>query len=275
MRDGVRAATASGGPLDREDALGSLRGRDAGWSTAALVHLGVRVLDRCPVGTPEGHHLLVKPCLLAAGAPALHCLGLHGEPADASGHPRDPPRPAPATPLSLGPGDDGPRPLLGSPELILGAVGAPVTWPGAVLRGAELRPAQPGPLPSWNQPIKLLTGTGPPPLGGEASRGLEPALHPSFGAAWAGRGPREGRRAHSLGRSGARALAEGDVDRGLGGAALVSQDRAVDADLAGVWADGGRVVEVTWGLPSHVTLQRPALGVGSWGQEQLGAEIGG
>ena len=130
--DGVRMATASGGPLDREDGgavLGSLGSRDAGRSTAALVHVGVGVLDRCPIGTLHGHHLLVKPCLLAAGALTLHGLGLHGEPADLSGHPQDPPRPAPATQLllSLGPGDDGSRPLTGSPELVLGALGASLT----------------------------------------------------------------------------------------------------------------------------------------------------
>lgn len=44
----------------------------------------------------------------------------------------------------------------------------------------------------------------------------------------------------SPGRSWAEALAEGDADGGLGGAALVSQDRHAGAYLAGVWADERR-----------------------------------
>ncbi|KAK2081083.1 hypothetical protein P7K49_040198 [Saguinus oedipus] len=43
--------------------------------------------------------------------------------------------------------------------------------------------------------------------------------------------------AHSLGRSRAGALTEGDVDRGLGLAALVPQDGCVDVDLTGVWEE--------------------------------------
>ena len=82
---GGQNASDSGGPIDREGGgavLGSLGRGDAGWATAALVHVGVGVLEGRPVGTLHGHHLLVGPGLLAADARALRGPGPRGVPAD-------------------------------------------------------------------------------------------------------------------------------------------------------------------------------------------------
>lgn len=55
---------------------------DAGQGTFALIYVGVGVADGRPIGTLQGHLLLMGPALLAAGAPPLHGLGLRGVPAD-------------------------------------------------------------------------------------------------------------------------------------------------------------------------------------------------
>lgn len=97
---GAHRTSDSGGPQEREGGCAILKnlgqgrtGRDA----AALVHVGVGVLEGRPVGALHGHHLLVGPGLLAAGAAALPGLRLHGVPADArpSGPPHLPGLPAP------------------------------------------------------------------------------------------------------------------------------------------------------------------------------------
>ena len=93
-------ASDSGGPQEGEGGCAILkklgRGR-AGRDAAALVHVGVGVLEGRPIGALHGHHLLVGPGLLAAGAAALPSLRLHGVPADAwpSGPPHLPGLPAP------------------------------------------------------------------------------------------------------------------------------------------------------------------------------------
>lgn len=137
----------SGGPQGREGGRALLeslgRGR-AGRDAAALVHVGVGVLEGRPVGALHRHRLLVGPGLLAASAAALPGLCLHGVPAGArpSG-PALPPTPPGSWPLR------GPETVAGS----LSAQGCP-HWPGQ--RSGSLRtPARPRSFP--NQLLKLAT----------------------------------------------------------------------------------------------------------------------
>lgn len=65
-------------------ALGSIHGSHgqgaAGQGTAALIDVGIGVLDDCTVRTLHGHSYIMDLALLAAGALMLHGLGLHGVP---------------------------------------------------------------------------------------------------------------------------------------------------------------------------------------------------
>lgn len=70
-------------------ALGSVRGSHrrgaAGQGTAALIDVGIGVLDDCTIGTLHGHSYIMDLALLTAGALMLHGLGLHRVPVDMGG----------------------------------------------------------------------------------------------------------------------------------------------------------------------------------------------
>lgn len=70
-------------------ALGSVHGchgrGTAGQGTAALIDVGIGVLDDCTVGTLHGHSYVMDLALLTAGALMLHGLDLQGVPVDMGG----------------------------------------------------------------------------------------------------------------------------------------------------------------------------------------------
>lgn len=66
--------------------LGSVHGchgrGPAGQGTAALIDMGIGVLDDCTIGTLHGHSYVMDLALLTAGALMLHVLSLQGVPVD-------------------------------------------------------------------------------------------------------------------------------------------------------------------------------------------------